>query len=62
MIFIMGIIGGIASAAAAAGTQLGGSALQYALMKKEAQRQRDWQERMSSTAMRRRVKDLRAAG
>lgn len=44
------------------GASLGGQALSYKYMKREAKRQRDWQERMANTAHQRQVKDLRKAG
>lgn len=45
-----------------AGGHLGGSALSYSLMKKEAKRNRDFQERMARHSHRYEMEDLRKAG
>jgi hypothetical protein len=56
--FVKGTIGGALSL----GGALTGQALSYKYMKREAKRQRDWQERMANTAHQRQVRDLRKAG
>lgn len=56
------IAGGIASAIGAAAGGIGSSIAQGEYNKAEAQRNRDWQEYMSNTAMQRAVKDYEAAG
>ncbi len=54
----MGLFGGIASAVGGiASTILGNNSAKH-----EAERNRDWQENMSNTSVRRRMDDLRAAG
>ena len=58
---ITGLIGGVSSVASGALGYYGQQATN-ALSIKEAQKNRDWQERMSSTAHQRQVKDLRSAG
>lgn len=54
--------GGALGAGIAGGTDLASAYLQYRWARSEAQRNRDWQERMSSTAYQRSVADMRAAG
>ena len=56
------IAGGVGSAVGSAGGGIISSVIQGEYNKREAQRNRDWQERMSNTAMQRVVKDYQKAG
>ena len=56
------IAGGVGSAIGSAGGGIISSIIQGEYNKREAQRNRDWQERMSNTAMQRAVKDYQEAG
>lgn len=53
---------GVGSAVGSAGGGIISSVIQGEYNKREAQRNRDWQERMSNTAMQRAVKDYQEAG
>lgn len=56
------IAGGVGSAIGSAGGGIISSIIQGEYNKTEAQKNRDWQEYMSNTAMQRAVKDYEAAG
>lgn len=54
--------GAIAGAAAGGASSMGGTALSGRMNRKEAARNRDWQERMANTAYQRAMADMKKAG